>query len=90
MPSPDEFWQWLVGGIASAAGGMFGYHKYVDNRIEKKADKTEMREGFTEIREEMARSRDVQAKLFDQQRESDQKSEERHRELLMHLVQRKD
>ncbi len=44
-----SFWQWLTGGIVSMAGGLFGYHKYLDGRFSRKADK----EDVTEIREEL-------------------------------------
>ena len=90
MPRPDDFWQWLVGGVASAAGGLFGYHKYVDGRIEKMADKKSMDKLESDIQTELTIHRSYFKDVFNQIRESDQKSEERHRELLMHLVQRKD
>jgi cell shape-determining protein MreC len=76
------FWQWLLGGIASVATGLFGYHKYIDGRFDQKADKKDVVHEFHEVREELWRQRDVQAKIFDHLREDSQRSTDRHERLM--------
>lgn len=51
---------------------MFGYHKYLAGRFDKKADKEQVsqdfkavKEDFDEIKGELRYQRDTQAKLFD-------------------------
>lgn len=87
-PDPESFG--LLGKVLGAATAVlvpvWGFVKLWD----KKADKSAVKAGFEEVREELTRQRDVQAKIFDHIRESDQKGEERHRELLMHLVKKGD
>lgn len=85
MASPNDptFWQWLIGGMASTVGGLFGYHKYLDSRFAKKADK----EDIIELKEEMATQRGNISKLFDQARENEQRAQDRH-ERLMERLQR--
>ena len=83
-----SFWKWLTGGIASAAGGLFGYHKYIDGKIAKKADKDEVDKAFGEVREEFKTQRGHIAKLFDQIRESDQRAQDRHERLMERLQDR--
>lgn len=41
-----SFWQWIATSVASVAGALLGYHKYVDGKIAVKADKSEMEKGF--------------------------------------------
>jgi len=87
MPSHNDpsLWQWLAGGLASFGGGLFGYHKYMDGRLSRKADK----EDIAEIKEELSIQRGHISKVFDRLNEAEGKNEERHRELLMHLLERK-
>lgn len=35
------FWKWALGAVVAGVGGFFGYHKYLDSRFGKKADKDE-------------------------------------------------
>lgn len=82
-----SLWQWLTGGgFVAAVSTAFGYHKYMDGKIAKKADKDYVIQELLEAKEERAMLRGHIAKIFDQNRESEQKNEMRHRELLMHLL----
>lgn len=84
-----SFWQWLVGGVTTAAGGLFGYHKYMDGRFDKKADKSEVSSEFKEVRDELGRQRDVQAKIFDHLRENEQRAQDRHEKLIEAVYSKK-
>ncbi len=44
MPFDSDvgFWKWLSGGIGGAVTGGFGYHKYMEGKISKKADKEDV------------------------------------------------
>lgn len=44
MPLDNDagFWKWLSGGILGAIAGGFGYHKYMEGKISKKADKEDV------------------------------------------------
>jgi len=75
------FWQRFVGTAASAGAGMFGYHKYLDGRFSKKADK----ESIHEVKEEISRLRDTQGKVFDQIRENEQRAQDRYERLMERL-----
>ncbi len=81
-PSDPSIWQWIAGSVASIGGSLFGYHKYMDG---KKADKQDI----VEIKEELNIQRGHIAKVFDSLTAAESKNEERHRELLMHLLERK-
>lgn len=90
MPSPDPEGIGLLAKVAGAAvaivGPVWGVRTWLDRRFEKKADKTTVKASVDEIKLELGVQRGHIGKLFDVIRESDQKSEERHRELLMHMV----
>lgn len=79
-----SFLQWLIGGAASIVGGLFGYHKYLDSRFAKKAEK----EDVDDIKDEMGRQRDVQAKIFDQIRDNEHRAQDRHERLMERLTQK--
>lgn len=64
---------------------MFGYHKYLIGRIDKKADKTSVDGDFSEVRNEMQTQRMTLAKVFDQIRENEQRAQDRHERLLERL-----
>ena len=81
-------WKWLTGGIASAVGGLFGYHKYIEAKISRKADKSDveaMRKGF---QDEFTTHRGYFAKVFDQMRENEQRAQDRHERLMERLQDR--
>lgn len=76
MAAPDAgFWQWLLGGAATAAGGLFGYHKYLDSRFARKADMEDVKEIKAEVE-----------KLQDQMRQNEQRAQDRHERLMERLT----
>jgi hypothetical protein len=89
VESDVGFWKWIAGGIVSAFGTLFGYHKFIDGKIAKKADKSVVEAGFRRVETELERSRDVQAKLFDQMRENEQRAQDRHERLMEHITERR-
>jgi hypothetical protein len=78
------FWKWLTGSLIAAGGSMFGYHKYLIGRIDKKADK----EAVARLETEVTRVRDMQARTFEQIRENEQRATDRHERLLERLPPR--
>lgn len=81
LDADPSFWKQVVAGIATTAGGLFGYHKYMENKIANKADAKEV----MEIKGEIGRIRDVQAKVFDQMRENEQRAQDRFEKILEKL-----
>lgn len=82
MDADDSFWKWLVGVLTAGASTMFGYHKYIASRIDKKADKDTVNRDFNEVRDELQLQRQNVSKLFDQIRNSDQRAQDRHERLM--------
>lgn len=58
-------------------------------KLDKKADKHTVNGQFQKVENELAVQRGHIGKVFDQMRDSESKNEERHRELLMHLIEKK-
>lgn len=80
------FLKWLLGGVAGVVSGGFGYHKYLDSRFSKKADKADVREEFRDVKEELAVQRGHIAKVFDVIRENEQRAQDRHERLMEKLT----
>ena len=85
LDNDPSFWKWLAGSILTAGGTMFGYHKYIESKIAKKADKDYVNTEFSEVKQEIGRIREVQAKAFDQARENEQRAQDRHERLMERL-----
>jgi Mg2+ and Co2+ transporter CorA len=49
VESDVGFWKWVAGTVASTFAGLFGYHKYMDGKISKKADKDDVDRSFKHI-----------------------------------------
>lgn len=64
---------------------MFGYHKYLDARLAQKADHNFVIQEFAETKTEIGRLKDMQAKVFDQMRENEQRAQDRHERLMEKL-----
>lgn len=86
MLQDNEFFKWLLGGIGSLGGALFGYHKYIDGKMSKKADKERVNEEFAEVRSELLMQRGNVAKLFDQIRENEQRAQDRHERVMERLL----
>lgn len=65
---------------------MFGYHKYIEGKIAKKADKEAVKNTFSDVKEEMAVQRGHIAKIFDVIRENEQRAQDRHERLMEKLT----
>lgn len=76
------FWKWALGGVMGAVGGLFGYHKYMDARFDKKADKHAVNNQVQEVKAEQAVLRGHIGKVFDQIRENEQRAQDRHERLM--------
>jgi len=85
LDSDPGFWKWVAGGLVSVTGVLWGGIKYVDNRLDKKADKEHVNQEFGEVRVELQWQRENVAKLFDQIRDSDQRAQDRHERLMERL-----
>lgn len=81
IDSDPGFWKWFAGSIIAGVGSMFGYHKYLESKFATKADK----EDVAAIEKEVTRVRDIQAKMFDQIRENEQRAQDRYERLMDRL-----
>ena len=82
MLQDNEVVKWILGSLASVGGAFFGYHKYIDGKITKKADKEHVNGEFEKLRTELFLQRDDIAKLSDQARENEQRAQDRHERLM--------
>ena len=78
----------VAGGLAAVVVPVLGARSWVDRRFEKKADKEAVAEQFQTVTTELTIQRGHIAKVFDKLGEAEAKNEERHRELLMHLLEK--
>lgn len=79
------FWKWLVGVGGSASLAIVGAWKFIDAKLEKKADKDSVVTEFVEVRKELGVLRGNQGKVFDQIRENEQRAQDRHERLMERL-----
>lgn len=78
----------VVGGLVAIAAPIFGVWAYLEKRLDKKADKSHVATQFQDVKNELTIQRGHIGKVFDKLAEADAKNEERHRELLMHMLER--
>lgn len=76
----------LAAAAASLFATAFGYHKWMDGKLAKKADKHTVNNELHAVKTEIGVHREHIGKIFDQLRENEQRAEDRHRELVMHLL----
>ena len=88
VESDVSFWKWLAGAVAGLFGGLFGYHKYMEGKLDKKADKHAVNNALQAINAEIALQRGNVGKLFDQARENEQRAQDRYERLMQHLQDR--
>jgi hypothetical protein len=90
MSAPDPEGMGLLAAVSAAAAAIlapaFGAWAWIDRRFAKKHS---VADEFQTVWNEIATQRAHIGKIFDQMRDNEQKSEERHREILMHLLERK-
>jgi hypothetical protein len=89
VESDPGFWKWVAGSVLGAIGGLFGYHKYIEARIDKKADKHVVNNQLQEIKNEQAVQRGHIGKVFDQMRENEQRAQDRHERLMEKIAERR-
>ena len=93
MASPDPEGMSLLAKVMTVATAviapLWGGHKYLESRFDKKADKETVQRGLEELNAELTIQRGHIGKVFDQMRDSEYKNEGRHRELMMHLLEKK-
>ena len=49
LDSDPSFWKWLTGSIATGSAGLFGYHKFLIGKIDKKADAEDVKKNNEHI-----------------------------------------
>lgn len=74
------FWKWLAGTLVSMVAALFGYHKYMEAKLDKKADKHTVNNQLQKLEGEQTLQRGHIAKLFDQMREDRTAAEQQMRE----------
>ena len=93
MSAPDPEGFSLLTKIAAAAAAIvtpiYTAYKFIDYRLDKKADKDVVQASFTDLKGELTLQREDIGRLSSKIDEGEKVSEERHRELLMHLLERK-
>ena len=77
-----------IGSVIALVGLCFGAWRWLDSKFEKKADKHAVNSQLQEVKNELSLQRSHIGKIFDQQREDGQLAEQRHRELMMHMMKR--
>ena len=93
MSAPDPEGMSLLGKIVAAATAVvvpvWGARTWLDSRFAEKADRKAVKEAFEKIEDELSVQRGNQGKIFDQMRDSEKANEARHRELMMHMLEKK-
>jgi uncharacterized membrane protein YccC len=94
MAAPDPESLGLLGKVIAAGAAVvvpiWWARTWFERRMARKADKDAVEKIEGGIKDELTIHRGYFKDVFNQIRESDNKSEERHRELLMHLVKKGD
>jgi hypothetical protein len=79
-------WTRIAAAALSGLGLLFGYQKWINARLDKKADKHYVNNELQRMNNEIGVQRGHIGKIFDQMRENEQRAEDRHRELMMQLL----
>lgn len=90
-PDPESFSllaKVVAAGVAFIAP-VWGARTWLEKRFDKKADKHVVTSQLQAVTSELATQRGHIGKLFDKLAESEQRGEERHREILMHLLEKR-
>lgn len=89
MSSPDPESLSLLAKVVAAGTAVAAPITWIYTQLGKKADKVEVEKGFKALTTELATQRERQADIFQEISKNESKNEQRHRELLMHLLERK-
>ena len=90
-PDPEGFSllsKVLAAGVAVIAP-VAGAYKFLDHRLGKKADKDVVARALDKIEEEFTIHRGYFKDVFDKITDAEHTAEARHRELLMHMLEKK-
>jgi len=85
---PDSFFtaEKVIAAVVAVVTPIWGARTWLERRFAKKADKDVVTAEFQEVRDELAYQRGIQAKLFDQLRENEQRAQDRHERLMEKLA----
>ena len=89
MATPDPEGFSLLAKVVAAGTAILAPVGWFWTRLDKKADKQTVNKQFEAVANELATQRGHIAHIFDQMREDRSAAEERHREVLMHLLEAK-
>ena len=90
-PDPEGFSllsKVLAAGVAATAP-IIGAYKFLDHRLGKKADKDMVASALAKIDEEFVLHRGYFKDVFNKITDAEHTAEARHRELLMHMLEKK-
>ena len=79
----------VLAGAAAVDAPIWGVIKYLDSRFDKKADKDSVKMAFEKIDTELTLHRGYFKDVFKTIEANEKSSEARHRELMMHLLEKR-
>ena len=89
MASPDPESFGILAKVVAAGSAVATPIVWLWTRLDKKADKHTVNSQFQAVQNELATQRGHIGHIFDQMRDDRNAAEARHREVLMHLLERK-
>lgn len=94
MSAPDPEGMSLLAKVLAAAAAVLTppwlFWKWLNDRLERKADKHSVANQFQVVTNELAMHKQTMGKLFDQIRENEQRAADRHSELLREIAKKAD
>lgn len=72
----------VLGAAAAVITPIWGGYKWVDGKLERKADKEDVNRSFEDLNDELATQRTNISKIFDQIRENEQRAQDRHERIM--------
>lgn len=86
MSAPDPDGMTLLAKVLAAGAAvitpLWGAHKWMEGRLDKKADKEHVNKSFSDVTAELSNQRINIGKLFDQIRQNEQRAQDRHERLM--------
>lgn len=93
MDTPDPEGMSLLAKVVAAfvalVAPVWGARTWLEKRFDKKAEKLDVADSFQSVQNELGIHRGYFKDVFNQLREDRTAAEERHRELMMHLLEKK-
>lgn len=83
-PNPDDMslLAKVIGAAAAVITPLWGAHKWLDGKLDKKADKDDVHRSFADMTDELSTQRASIGKIFDQIRQNEQRAQDRHERLM--------